>query len=451
MATERLLPADLRTDGDASEPQLRRQRDFYRRLFQEVVEAFPHPVGVVDGEGVVAHWNEQLGELVGVPASEAVGRQAYDVVGTEGEDEVLSETVARRGEPVVEDRIRTGESADGDLWAVKGAAFPLTGPDEDTVGALQINTVVTDVVKKNRRLGDLQSRITDEVATATERLRVSLTETADHGEAIREATAEQADRIDDIHGQLSQVRAESDDIAERVGSIDDSADAIGEEAERGKRAATDVVETVESAADAAETVRENADRLTDRAADITQVTDAIADVADQTNLLALNANIEAARASDGGDDHGFAVVADEVKSLAEQSKAEADTVAEQVEAVRATIAETAESVQLVHERLDTALAEARELDETQASIAGHVREVTAETTDVASAVESHATRLGALESEVTAFAEEVETISERTDDIADATSDQTETVRELDETVQRVADELDAQDLEIGV
>jgi methyl-accepting chemotaxis protein len=202
--TERLLPEEIA--GGEWAGVVREQRDFYKHLFETVVEAFPDPIGVVDENGTVTGWDSKLAELVGIPAEEAYGEQAYGVVGTEGQDEVLSEKVARLGEPTVEDDLRVGETADGDIWAVQARGFPLTHPENDsTIGAFQVNTVVTDIVQRNRKLSDVKDRITDEVATATEELHDSLIDTAENTEAIREATTEQAHDIDDIREELTEV------------------------------------------------------------------------------------------------------------------------------------------------------------------------------------------------------------------------------------------------------
>lgn len=134
MQIERLLPEDIQAAETAED--VRRQRDFYRHLLDQVVEEYPYPVGVVDADGKIAGWNRELADLIGTPAEECYGEQAYDVVGTDGQAEVLSEEVARRGETIIEDTPRIGESAEGDLWAVQAAGFPLTDPEGVVVGAL---------------------------------------------------------------------------------------------------------------------------------------------------------------------------------------------------------------------------------------------------------------------------------------------------------------------------
>lgn len=59
---------------------------------------------------------------------------------------------------------------------------------------------------------------------------------------------------------------------------------------------------------------------------ISELTKAILEIAAKTNLLALNAAIEAARAGEAG--KGFAVVADEIRSLADNSKQNANAIQE---------------------------------------------------------------------------------------------------------------------------
>ena len=64
--------------------------------------------------------------------------------------------------------------------------------------------------------------------------------------------------------------------------------------------------------------------LADKSANIATITNVISEIANQTNLLALNAAIEAARVGEAG--KGFAVVADEIKTLAEESKNNANNI-----------------------------------------------------------------------------------------------------------------------------
>ncbi|ERH11768.1 MAG: PAS sensor histidine kinase, partial [halophilic archaeon J07HB67] len=287
MQTRRLLPETIR-DGESRET-LRRQRDFFEHLFTQVVEAFPDPVGVVDGEGTVAGWNEPLAELVGVDAETAVGRRAYEVVGTDDQSEALSETVARRGETIVEPEPRTGESADGELWAVRAKGFPLRAPDGDTVGAFQVNTVVTDVIRRNRALTDTQREITEEVTAATAAVRESLSETAADATAVAETVESQRRAVESIRSELSSVASEATAVRDRADTVDETTDRLDEAV----TAASDAVETAVDSAETATRTGESAaglvDELDEQADAIGVVAETIDEIADRTNLLALNA------------------------------------------------------------------------------------------------------------------------------------------------------------------
>jgi methyl-accepting chemotaxis protein len=452
MQTERLLPEEVADDESAE--GLRKQRDFYKHLFETVVETLPDPVGVVDADGIVTGWNENLGDLTGIPGEEAYGRQAYDVVGTEGQDEVLSEKVARLGEKIVEDEPRVGETAEGGIWAVQAKGVPLTHPDDgSTLGAFQVNTVVTDIVKRNRKLSDVKDRITDEVATATERLHTSLTETAENTEAITEATTEQAHDIDDIRAELAEVSGEAEEVAQRAQRIDEYCRDMQEAVSQSEEVVAAVTDSIEEAADVGANVEELATELETQAAEITKVTETIDDIAEQTNLLALNANIEAARAgmngagSGGNANHGFEVVADEVKALATQSQDEVTKVRKRVQAIQGNIEETVEGISQLQAELDDAVVDTHSLEETQNDITGHVRKVTEEMTAVANSVETQSAKIQTLQSEVETFAERTATVSDNITEIAAATAEQTETVADLDNTVQSLAADLEDQEL----
>jgi len=76
--------------------------EFWLHAFESLVADLPEPAFVVDADGDITHWNQAVENILGLPASEAVGMNAYDVFGTEGQDETLAQEVIRTGEPVRE-------------------------------------------------------------------------------------------------------------------------------------------------------------------------------------------------------------------------------------------------------------------------------------------------------------------------------------------------------------
>lgn len=94
-------------ERDGSVESVRAERDFWRHLFDRLVEELPEAGFVVDDEGTLTHWNEAHEELSKLPAEDVVGRKANEVLGAEGETETLAEEIARVGESIREERIRT--------------------------------------------------------------------------------------------------------------------------------------------------------------------------------------------------------------------------------------------------------------------------------------------------------------------------------------------------------
>lgn len=98
--------------------------DFWRHAFEALVERFPEPAFGVDADGEIRYWNDGAEALTGYPASETVGMGAYEVFGTEGEEETLAETVVRTGEVIREEDLRTAAGPTGSGLTPARSAFP---------------------------------------------------------------------------------------------------------------------------------------------------------------------------------------------------------------------------------------------------------------------------------------------------------------------------------------
>lgn len=164
---------------------------------------------------------------------------------------------------------------------------------------------------------------------------------------IDEKTAISNDRISDLSSVMEELSAGSEEVSalihqmqSEIEKISGETNEISLEMGHGTDFATDLreragyiriktTESKENAEKIAGNIRETLSMSIEESRNIVEIgklTDAILQIAAQTNLLALNAAIEAARAGEAG--RGFAVVAEEIRSLADNSKQNANAIQE---------------------------------------------------------------------------------------------------------------------------
>ncbi len=179
----------------------------------------------------------------------------------------------------------------------------------------------------------------------TARIRENVTQMEKMSGRSEKQMADSNDRISDLSSAMEELSAGSEEASalihqmkSEMEKISGETNGISEEIKHGAEFSTELreragfiriktMESKENAEGIAENIRETLSVSIQESRSIAQIgelTNTILKIAAKTNLLALNAAIEAARAGEAG--KGFAVVADEIRTLADNSKQNANAI-----------------------------------------------------------------------------------------------------------------------------
>ncbi|MFC6753662.1 methyl-accepting chemotaxis protein [Halorubrum tibetense] len=466
--------------------------------FEQVFDAISVPTFVIDCEGTVAEWNEPMAALTGVDRGEAIGHSHVSELfypdgrrtGTladkvldapDDADEVYD--VERRGGARRRYRdASTMTDRHGEEKHIEFTATPLYDDDGGLVGVTEVvvdrtenviqrdatSKLVTEIRETAEAIGDgdLDARavrheecevldddllrvisvvnrmaenlddLSASVHAQAREIDATVDEASEAAETIAENVDEQNELLSEGVSEMQSFSAGMEEVAATADQVDTAASAAREAAEDGLDASGDAREATEDVIEIGDELVDSVGALSDRMDDIEAVIEVISDVAEQTNLLALNANIEAARAGDGGD--GFAVVAEEVKKLADETRGHTEAITESLDELQAQSTETSTAVERSHERIEDAGDEIETVLDSLEAIADAVDEAADGVAEVARTTDDQA----ATVEELTATLESVRERSDRTEvattRIVDATDDQEAAVDELIARVERL-------------
>ncbi|AUI69723.1 methyl-accepting chemotaxis protein [Beggiatoa leptomitoformis] len=293
------------------------------------------------------------------------------------------ETLANAFNGLLDDRLsalakaeKENEMLNNSIIELLKASFQLSQRDltvqvpvtEDVTGPLAdaINQMATETSKVLLNV----RRITDEVETASQQVRVQASNVSKVAEAERAV-------VDTTMAELAAAAEAMNKIAE----VAQSCNEIATQATRSTQTAlATVTSTVDGMAEIRETIHETEKRikrLGERSQEISSIVDIINNIAERTHVLALNASMQAAAAGEAG--RGFSVVADEVQRLAESSRNATSQISALVKNIQLetndTIATMDKTIQQVIEGSRLAERSGEQMKETQNTISNLVQVV----------------------------------------------------------------------------
>jgi methyl-accepting chemotaxis protein len=209
----------------------------------------------------------------------------------------------------------------------------------------------------NQFIEKMQLLIAD-VKNSIENLNQSAEEVGNIASQTTQGVQEQQTDVTQVASAINEM---SVSIQEVASSTSDAAEVSGQAEAQSKKGNAVVDETVTAIQKLSESMQQTTSvihELTKDSDEIGTVLDVIRGIAEQTNLLALNAAIEAARAGEQG--RGFAVVADEVRTLAQRTQESTTEIQNVIERLQAGVKSTVETMESSQESVTAGVEYAKE-------------------------------------------------------------------------------------------
>ncbi len=282
------------------------------------------------------------------------------------------------------------------LWVARSISAPLgelrraietaeRSRDLSVRVAFSSNDEIGQVAKAYQSMMDRFRAIISDVRMTSSHMQQSARELSTTTEETREGVAVQTRETDQVATATTEMTHAIEEVSRHAHQAADAANNANRETEQGNRVIDEALASIHSLSDRLNAAGDVIRRVETDSSSIGSVLDVIRGIAEQTNLLALNAAIEAARAGEQG--RGFAVVADEVRSLAQRTQQSTQEIHGMIERLQAGAREAVRTMADGSDEMEKTMAQAARAGESLAVIREAVALINDMNTQIASATE----------------------------------------------------------------
>jgi methyl-accepting chemotaxis protein len=248
---------------------------------------------------------------------------------------------------------------------------------------------IGQVANAFQRMMDRFREIISDVGSTSEQLQNYATTLSNTTELTREGVAVQTRETDQVATASTEMTHAIEEVSRNAQQAAVAATEANRETEEGTQILEHTIRSINSLANRINSSSEVINRVATDSAAIGSVLDVIRGIAEQTNLLALNAAIEAARAGEQG--RGFAVVADEVRSLAQRTQESTQEIQEMIQRLQAGSRDAVKSMAEGTQEMENTVRQAEKASASLTAISSAVAMITDMNSQIASATEEQMT------------------------------------------------------------